>query len=342
MSWKELEYSRSQVINSGKVIKADTSSDDELRHALQIIDNWRAAHSYPMHVIYMHLRRMTKDRKDIVVAERLKRLDSIINKLKHEPNMNLWTMQDLGGCRVIVPTINLVYEYANKLECSRIRHQKKNEKDYIEQPRSSGYRSLHHVYSYISDKKLTYNNMSIEVQFRTKLQHLWATAVETLGLSTNVALKAGHGDEDTKRFFELVSSIFAHEEGTPFVSGTPQEISKIIWELQELNRRVDFIKRLRAIRVAADHVDPHDKRDKGYYLLIMNLKENKLSMKFFAPNQLDSAVNMYNELEKKRNPQQSDAVLVRVASFNILKIAYPNYFSDIGAFVKKVESYISK
>ena len=36
--------------------------------------------------------------------------------------MNLWTMQDLGGCRVIVPTIEDVYKYANDYEKSRKRH----------------------------------------------------------------------------------------------------------------------------------------------------------------------------------------------------------------------------
>lgn len=64
---------------------------------------------------------MTSNRPDIVVAERLKRLDSIINKLKREPNMSLWTMQDLGGCRFIVPTVNEVFLYAEKYKNSRIR-----------------------------------------------------------------------------------------------------------------------------------------------------------------------------------------------------------------------------
>lgn len=58
-----------------------------------------------MHVIYIHLRRLASNHTDVVVAERLKRLDSIINKLKREPSMSLWTMQDLVGCRFIVPTL---------------------------------------------------------------------------------------------------------------------------------------------------------------------------------------------------------------------------------------------
>ena len=54
---------------------------------------------------------MASGGKDIVVAERLKRLDSIIKKLEREPTMSLWTMQDLGGCRFIVPSVNEVYKY---------------------------------------------------------------------------------------------------------------------------------------------------------------------------------------------------------------------------------------
>ena len=50
--------------------------------------------------------------------------------------------------------------------------------------------------------KDTYNkNMFIEVQFRTKLQHMWATAVEMMGIYTNSNLKSSQGDYDILRFF---------------------------------------------------------------------------------------------------------------------------------------------
>lgn len=101
--WKSVEYSRNQIIKAGKTIKNDNALPQEIDNATDIIDNWRAAHAFPMHVIYMHLRRMaTSVNKNIIVAERLKRLDSIINKLKREQTMSLWVMQDLGGCRFIV------------------------------------------------------------------------------------------------------------------------------------------------------------------------------------------------------------------------------------------------
>ena len=73
LRWKNVEYSRSQIIKAGKTIKDSSADSAQIEEATKIIDNWRAAHSYPMHVIYTHLRRMAS-KKSIVVAERLKRL----------------------------------------------------------------------------------------------------------------------------------------------------------------------------------------------------------------------------------------------------------------------------
>jgi ppGpp synthetase/RelA/SpoT-type nucleotidyltranferase len=131
--WKKVEYSRSKIIKAGKIIKKEGSTSEHI-NATQVIDNWRAAHAYPLHVIYIHLRKMASNRTDIVVAERLKRLDSIINKLKREPSMSLWTIQDLGGCRFIVPTVNEVFLYADKYKNSRIRHRFVGSYDYISTP----------------------------------------------------------------------------------------------------------------------------------------------------------------------------------------------------------------
>lgn len=123
--WKQVEFSRTQIIKAGKTIRNDSVSSDKKKEAIEIIDNWRMAHAFPLHIIYTHLRRFKRKRNDIFVAERLKRLDSIIGKLKRENSMNLWTMQDLGGCRVIVPSIEEVYSLASRYEESRKRHMKK-------------------------------------------------------------------------------------------------------------------------------------------------------------------------------------------------------------------------
>lgn len=123
--WKEVQYSRSQIISAGQIIRNSDSTVEDNKHAIEIIDNWREAHAFPLHVIYMHLRRMAESNPRVIVAERLKRLESITSKLRREQSMSLWTMQDLGGCRVIVENISDVYRYAEMYDKSKKRHVKK-------------------------------------------------------------------------------------------------------------------------------------------------------------------------------------------------------------------------
>lgn len=333
MKWKSLEYSRNQIVSAGNIIKNPVSSLEDYQKALNIIDNWRASHAFPLHIIYCHLKRRY-DSLAPIVAQRLKRLDSIIKKLDRQPIMSLWTMQDLGGCRVIVPTIDDVYKVANNFKSSRVRHILKKEYDYIQQPKLSGYRSYHLVYQYQSDTKKKYNkNMLIEIQLRTTLQHLWATAVETMGLFTNQALKASAGEKDTLRFFALIASILAMKENMPIVPETPDNLEDIISEIKLLDVKHNFLGMLSAIRVAVDHADEKNSKRAGYYILILNYSTRRLRMKFYKPGQIDEAIKHYNQIENTRAANKIDAVLVSVSSFATLAAAYPNYFSDINAFV---------
>lgn len=338
--WKIVEYSRSQIIKAGKTIKKANTTTDEIKYATEVVDNWRAAHAFPMHIIYMHLRRMGEHKGNIVVAERLKRLDSIVNKLKREPNMSLWAMQDLGGCRFIAPTVDDVYRYADKYENSRKRHELVSTYDYIKQPKDSGYRSLHRVYKYHSDSVDTYNkNMLIEIQFRTHLQHLWATAVETMGLFTKETIKAGQGDADVKRFFLLISALFAKRENQPIPPDVIDDIDEIITELEWINANNNYLDFLSGIRVAVNFQTKNIKERKaGYFILVLNYNTKRLSIKSFMPSQFDEANSIYNSIERTRAETKIDAVLVNVSSFKSLKSAYPNYFSDIGEFLDIVKS----
>ena len=340
--WKITEYSRSQIINAGKTVRDSDPSDNEIAEAIKIIDNWRAAHAFPLHVIYIHLRKMKNKRNDVIVAERLKRLDSIVKKLKRESKMSLWTMQDLGGCRVVVPTIDEVYSFAEKYEDSRKRHIRKKTYDYIKSPKQSGYRSLHVVYEYKSDRRSTYNqNMLIEIQFRTHLQHVWATAVETMGIFTKEAIKSGQGPEDVKRFFILVSSLFALEEGQPIVPNVIDDKDEIIHEIESLNAKHNYLDFLSGIRVATDNQQKNRTEYKtGYCILILNYTNGNLSRRYFKTSQFNEANEIYNSIERTNAGDKIDAVLVRASSFNELKSAYPNYFSDIREFVTRVKRFL--
>lgn len=339
--WKKVEFSRSAIIKAGSTIKNDSATEEELIKAREVIDNWRAAHAFPLHVIYIHLRKLAQNDPNILVAERIKRLDSIIAKLKREPTMSLWYMQDLGGCRFIVDSISDVYRYFELYDKSRKRHIHKSTNDYIKTPKKSGYRSLHVVYQYYSDKNEDYNkNMQIEIQFRTHLQHLWATAVETVGLFTRQAIKSGQGTERVKRFFELVSSLFAIREKMPIVPDTPSTIKDLVAEIKGIDKKENIIGLLRSIKVVTYATAESKHKTTGYCLMVLNFNTYRLKMFYFSTSNIDKANELYSNIENAKTESNIDAVLVRVDSIQALRRAYPNYFSDIGEFVNIIQSYI--
>lgn len=327
--WETVKYSKSQINKAGKIIIDPLTTEQEKKEALQILNNWRASHAYPLQVIASNLR--LRNNKALVV-QRLKRLDSITGKLERFPHMNLYRMQDLGGCRIIVESIEEVYNALNRYKKSRIRHILKKENDYILEPKKSGYRSYHMVYQFHSDKKETYNqNMLIEIQFRTKLQHTWATAVEMMGIYTKSALKASMGDGEILRFFKLVSSVFAKMEETPMVEDTPDNYDELVAEIREIDKKHNIVSRLSAMKLAIDYTNDREKN--GYYILILNYEKNTLRIESFKAKEVETATDVYNKIEGTRG-DNIDTVLVSASSFDSLRAAYPNYFADISEFIK--------
>ena len=342
--WKLPEYTKKQINNAGDIMRDKYVSPENQLEARKIIDNWRSAHAYPLHVFYINLRRKAGSRPSILVAERLKRLTSIIEKLQREKGMQLYRMQDLGGCRIVLSTLDEVYSFSESFKNSRIRHELINIKDYIQKPKDSGYRSLHLIYRFKTDTpgKEIYNQypLLIELQFRTRLQHIWATALETIGFFTNQALKAGQGNESVLRFFVVVSSLFAIKENTPVVPGTIDDESRLISEIKQINDQHHVLDMLRAIRTVIDHDSENIPDKRGYYLLQLNYETHTLKRTFFKPSDLELANQLYDILEAQSKDLPWDIVLVRASSYTTVKAAYPNYFMDIGEFVEIITNYL--
>lgn len=335
--WEVPKYTKSEINKAGKIIADSSSTPKEREEALIILNNWRAAHAYPLQVICSNLRQKNPD---AIVVQRLKRLESITGKIQRFPEMQLYKMQDLGGCRVIVDTIEQVYNAIKKYKLSRIRHILKREYDYIANPKKSGYRSYHMVYQFHSDSKDTYNkNMFIEIQFRTKLQHMWATAVEMMGIYTKSNLKSSQGDQDILRFFTLVSSLFAIEEKMPICPNTSDFADELISEIKSLDKKNNIISTLSGLNVSIKHASKiYNQKDKNlYYILLLNYEEMTVTVKPFKSSNLETATKLYERIE-----QGSDlnVVLVSASSFETLRLAYPNYFADISYFVQKLRNVI--
>lgn len=333
--WEIPKYSKSEINKAGKTIADKNSSKKERQDALKVLNNWRSSHAYPLQVIASNLR---SKNPDSIVVQRLKRLDSITGKIERFPKMDLYRMQDLGGCRVIVDSIDEVYSAMNQYKSSRIRHILKREYDYIQNPKESGYRSYHMVYQFHSDRKETYNkNMLIEIQFRTKIQHTWATAVEMMGIYTKSNLKSSQGNEDILRFFTLVSSILALKEGTPVCPNTSESADELIKEIKSLDSKHNIVSTLSGLNVTIDFDEKNENKKNNYYILILDYTRKRMRIKSFETKNIEVATEVYNQLEGKLESDKN-IVLVSASSFDSLRAAYPNYFTDIQEFVDMMRS----
>lgn len=330
MSWTQSEYSKNQINKAGKRISHGSVSESESAEAHKIIANWRAAHAYPLYVITRKLRNICGDNASVV--HRLKRMESIIGKLKRFDNMSLYGMQDIGGCRVIAPSVKDVYSIAEKYENSRIRHIMHKENDYLINPKHDGYRSLHRIYEYRSDDPgCKYNKMKIEIQFRTQLQHAWATAVEIMSLYANSNLKSGIGEPYYFRFFALVSSVFADYEKSEPIPDTPSDMSAVISELKDLNSDYSITDNLLSVSKIIKFYDETDKSQKyDYFLLSLNMELNFMHVYAYRLSDIEIGIKTYNRLE---NDCKTNNVFVSARSFSQLRSAYPNYFGDVGYFL---------
>lgn len=142
--------------------------EGEWLKARRLVNRWRASHSRPLNTFRMNLRRRVGDRD--IVAQRLKRLPSIITKLERLKWLKLSRMQDIGGCRAIVDSANESFKLAADFADSRVRHELVRYDNYIDEPRRSGYGGLHMVYSYHSDRNDLWNGLKTEIQVRSQFQ----------------------------------------------------------------------------------------------------------------------------------------------------------------------------
>src|SRR3989344_4395016 len=347
MEWiKPGDYSKNNVNRIGEVLrdfkKVEENSEEE-KEAIETFNNWRASHAYPMHIITKDIRRLAKIISPSAICfQRLKRARAIILKLLRFNNMKLSRIEDIGGCRVIMPNVELARNIAERYISKNKRHKriKSREKNYINLPKDDGYRSIHLVYSYYSRNKVgkVFNGKLIEIQIRSKLQHIWATALETVDLFSHQRIKFGSGDPNWKYFFRLVSSAFAMMEKCPLVNNTPTDKKELYNEIRRTEKELKVTERMTAWRATVQHLS--NQRD-TLFVLKLDMKNKKISFTSFK-NDKDGWAKANEELsiQEKNNQENKDCDVVLVGADNIkeLTYGYKNYFADTNEFLKNLKA----
>ncbi len=347
-------HSKSKIDWAGNTLIREESTPEEKETAIDILDNWRAIHRYPMHIFKVRLKRVSEAiNKEALAVQRLKRLPSILRKLQrsyygNQPTMNLSQMQDIAGCRIVMPTVEEAKKlYEQQYLKSNLKHKKVNEKDYITNPKDDGYRSIHIIYRYQSDKegKKEYNGLLTEIQIRSKLQHIWATAIETVDFFTRQAIKSNEGQREWKEFFRLVSSAFAIIEKTTPVPNTPTNEKELYSQIKEKEETLQVIKVMKgwARAVQVFQKVSKEKPNLKFFLLELDIAGEKLIITGYPEGQEEKAITDYSRAEKRnQGKKEYDVVLVGVDATNDLQKAYPNYFADTKEFLENLQKIIRK
>lgn len=179
-----------------------------------------------------------------------------------------------------------------------------------------------------------WRGLRIEVQLRTKMQHAWATALETVDAFTRQALKSNVGDPQWMRFFALMGAEVAYLEGQPLVPDTPSSAGERRREIRSLAKKLRVVDRLNAYGATVRVLEGHAvRKDERHFLLDLDVDAGKLEVRTY-PNSA-SAEEAYGALEGEAGAER-DVVLVAVGSMAALRRAYPNYFLDTSMFLRLV------
>lgn len=331
MDYYVSKYSSSQIKKAGKKLVKGDDPD-----AFTIMDAWRLSHYYPLNVFYVTLqRKVAKIDKNGFVAQRIKRAPSIINKLQRFEQMSLASMQDIAGCRAVVSKFDDVYKLRKAYLESRLRHELVNEKDYIDVPKDDGYRGIHLVYKCVFDRKSTsvYNGTKVEIQIRTKRQHAWATAVETVDAFEGTQLKSGNQAGKWYKFFRLMSDAIEANERKVKLKNEADLYTKILL----YNETMQIEKRLEGYAVGLQFSEERSSPQDGYNLFELNTKENKLQLARFKKSEALLANEYYATLEQQSSKDPNIYIaLTSVSDLKKLKQAYPNYFADTNLFLEEI------
>lgn len=293
---------------------------------LELLQMFRTSFSKPLVDVFNVMREIADNvHESSIIAFRLKRIDTIINKLSREDGMDLSRMGDIGGIRCIFYNEAEVYKAKELIENTF--ESAGRTRDYINEiKRDIGYKSVHvYVKDPISQKR-------IEIQLRTIDHHNWATLVEITDLLFNLRLKelGFKSNENFGKFHALMSS--------------DKELTK-----EEADLIYDVLEEHNFISVLSDTFRKNNtevkKRwssedKKNSFFLIEASKTEIPTLKSFET--FEEAENVYFERYKENPSAELVLTSIKKPNFRQISVAYANYILSYHTFMTDIRPIIQE
>ncbi|MEM5520276.1 RelA/SpoT domain-containing protein [Sulfitobacter sp. AS59] len=340
------EHSKSAVNRAGKRLSEAAESSEDL----SIIENWRAAHNHVLNTFQANLRRRAKLISARTPVQRIKRLDTIQNKLVRFETMQLSRMHDIVGCRIVFDSLDQLQNFRREFNRSRFSHKRRvktngNEVldayNYIDHPKTSGYRGVHDVFEYRAKQGGSlkgaggekWNGLNIEIQYRTTVQHAWATAVEICDKFTDNHGKFSNAPEEYLRYFVLASELLRRRYEPHTCRQLEDTNQELVSEFMKLEEKHGMLKTLKGVKPSDEEFTSSRNS-----ILIFNEIRDEVTVKSYPD--FRTAVAEYFRLEREKD-DNTDVVLVAADDAESVRFGFKNYFSDAREFVELTETACS-
>lgn len=261
-----------------------------------------------------------------ICTYRIKRVESIISKLRRFPNTSLVSMEDLAGCRCILSSRQsiprLVESIKRRLNVTRTR-------DYITDTPDTGYKSYHITIQDNNNSKL-----KIEIQLRSRVHHNWATLVEITDQVLGTKIKENHDIPDLIEFHKI------------FSKNESEITTQDKWRLLKIADKYDYVSRIGQLfiqnnqRMRSLYNEINSTTD-SFFLVETDNQELLSFLHFKDFQEAEKAyIRQYAELSTTGN-SSSNLLLFHAQQpdFNTISMAYSNYFLTYNELFYRLISY---
>jgi hypothetical protein len=167
-----------------------------------------------------------------------------------------------------------------------------------------------------------------------------------MGTFLGQALKSRHGDQEWLDFFAITSSSFAYKEkSTPVPRYKDLSHKETFSAVAEAEANLGALEKMSAFSVAVNEIVKGRGKGKSwsYHLIVLNSLQKTVQIIPYDRESFKQAMKDYSNIETEAaKGKKIEPVLVSAGPIDELRRAYPNFFLDIGDFMRVVSEIVRK